>query len=79
MLGSMCLWDRRSASRRVGEDALAFVAQGQVDRGRNLLPDGGVSLDPACEWIPLRRASAGTIGQGFVFAQKSQQQMLVSI
>ncbi len=60
----------------IGEHALALVAQREVDRGRDLFPDRGVSLDLLANGFNRGMGAQEAIGQGFVFAQKSQKQVL---
>ncbi len=62
--------------RGIGENALAFVAQRKIDRGRNFLADGGVSFDLLANGFDRGVGPQETIGQGFVFAQESEKQML---
>jgi len=40
---------------RIRQDTLAFVAQGKIDRGGNLFPDGGVTLDLFSDRFHRRR------------------------
>src|SRR5579864_7880394 len=60
----------------VGENTLALVAQRKIDRGRNLLADCGMSLDLLADRFNRRVGAQETIGQGLVFTQKSEKQML---
>ena len=60
----------------VGQHALAFVAQGQIDRGGNLFPDGGVSFDLFADRFHRRVGAQEPVGQGLIFAQQSEQQVL---
>src|SRR5579862_2704187 len=60
----------------IREYALAFVAQRKVDRGRNLLADRGVSLDLLANRFNRGVRPQETIGQGLVFTQESEKQML---
>ena len=62
--------------RGIGQNAFAFIAQRQVDRGRNLLPDGGMSFDLLADGFDRGVRAQETIGQGFVFAQQAEKQML---
>src|SRR6516225_8722610 len=62
--------------RGIGEHTLAFIAQGQVYRGRNLLGDRGVSFNLLADRFNRGMGAQETIGQGFVFAQQSEQQVL---
>src|SRR5882762_4267747 len=61
---------------RVGQDALAFVAQREVDRRGDLLPNGRVSFNLLANRFNRSMRAQEAVGQGFVFAQQSQQQML---
>src|SRR5580704_5561825 len=62
--------------RGIGEHALAFVAQRQVHGSGNLLTDRGVSFDLFANGFDRSVRTQKTIGQGFIFAQKSQQKVL---
>src|SRR5579863_7521279 len=62
--------------RGVGEDALALVAQWQVDRGRDLLADRGVAFDLFADGFDRGVGAQEAIGQGLVFAQKPEKQVL---
>ena len=73
----MCLCDKALRFfRRVREHALAFVAQRQINRSRNLFADRGVSLDLLADRFDRGVGTQEAIGQGFVLAQQSQQQVL---
>src|SRR5579863_6099831 len=61
---------------RISQHPLALIAQRQVHRGGNLFADGGVSLDLLANRLHRSVGAQEAIGQGFIFAQKSQQQML---
>src|SRR5215469_8259725 len=54
---------------------LAFIAQRQVDRCRNLLPDRSMAFNLFTDRFNRSMRTQEAIGQGLVFAQKSQQQM----
>ena len=60
----------------IGENPLAFIAEREIDRGRDLLADGGVSLDLLADGFDRGMGPQETIGQGFVFAQESEKQVL---
>ena len=60
----------------VGQNALALVAQREVDRGRDLLPDRGMSFNLLADRFNRGMRAQEAVGQGLVFAQQSQQQML---
>ena len=60
----------------IGQHPLAFVAQRQVHRGRDLLPDRGVPFDLLADGFHRGMRAQEAVGQGFVFAQQSQQQVL---
>ena len=62
--------------RGIGENPLAFIAQREIDRSRNLLADGGVSLDLLANGFDRGVGAQETIGQGFIFAQESEKQVL---
>src|SRR5580658_246882 len=61
--------------RRIGQHALAFVAQGKIDGSGNLFPDSGVTLDLFPDRFHRRMRAQETIRQGLVFAQQSQKQV----
>src|SRR5882724_10088764 len=62
--------------RSVGENALALVAQREIDRSRDLFADRGVTFDLLANRFDRGMRAQEAIGQGLVFAQKSQKQML---
>src|SRR5713101_866062 len=62
--------------RGVGQNPFAFVAEREVNRSRDLLPDCGVSFDLLADGFDRSMRTQESVGQGFVFAQKSQQQVL---
>jgi hypothetical protein len=62
--------------RGIGQHALAFIAQGQIDRSRDLLPDRGVAFDLFADRFHRRMGAQETVGQGLIFAQQSEQQVL---
>src|SRR2546426_1259996 len=61
--------------RGVGQNSLAFIAQREVDRSGNFLPDCGMSFNLLANGFDRGMRAQETIGQGFVFAQESQQQV----
>src|ERR1700751_2157980 len=60
----------------IGKHPLALVAQRKIDRRRNLLPDRGMSLDLLADGLDRGMGAQESVSQRFVFAQKSQKQML---
>ena len=60
----------------VSQHALALVAQRQIDRSRNLLPDRGVPFDLLADGIDRGVRAQEPVGQRLIFAQQAQQQML---
>src|SRR5579862_5195706 len=62
--------------RCVCQYALAFVAQRQINRRRNLFPDRGMTFNLLADGFNRGMRAQKSIGQGLVFAQKSQQQVL---
>ncbi len=62
--------------RRVGQNALALVAQGQVHGSRNLLPNSRVALDLLTDGFDRSMGPQEPIGERLVFAQQTQQQVL---
>src|SRR5271167_494829 len=60
---------------RISEHPLAFVAQRQVHGSGYLLANRGVSLDLLANGFDRGMGTQKAIGQGFIFAQKSQQKM----
>src|ERR1700683_2851135 len=62
--------------RGIGEHALALIAQWKIYRGRNLFSNGSVTLDLLADGLYRGVRAQESIGQGFVFAQEPQQQVL---
>src|SRR5947209_19840192 len=62
--------------RGIGQHPLALVAEREINRSRNLFADGGVALDLFADGFHRRMRTQKAIGESFVFAQESQQQML---
>ena len=62
--------------RAIGQHALALVAQRQIDRGRNLLPNRGVPFDLLADGFDRGMRAQEPVRQRLVFAQQSQQQVL---
>ena len=60
---------------RVREHALAFVAQGEINGCRNLLADGRVPFDLFADRLDRSVRAQEPVGQGFIFAQQSEQQV----
>src|SRR5579864_1829136 len=60
----------------VGEHSLALVAEREIDGGGDLLADGGVTLDLLADRFHRGMRTEEPVGEGFVFAQKSQKQVL---
>src|SRR5207248_854684 len=61
---------------RVGENSLAFVAEREIHRGGNFLADGGMTLNLLADGFHRSMRTEEPVGEGFVFAQKSQKQVL---
>ena len=61
--------------RTVGQDAFAFVAEGQIHAGGNLLADGGVSFNLLSNGFYGSMGPQKTVRQRFVLAQQAEQQM----
>src|SRR5437660_799392 len=61
---------------RVSQYPLAFVGKGQVNRGRNLLPDRGVTFNLLANRFHRGVRPQEAVGQRLVFAQQPQQQVL---
>ena len=61
---------------RIGEHTLAFIAQRQIDTGRNLFADRGVPLDLLADGVHRRMLPKETIGQSLILAQQAKQQVL---
>src|SRR5450755_487550 len=77
MLGSNVLVRKAlSLLGSVIQNQLALVAQREIDRGRELLPDRGVSLNLLADELDRSMRTQQPEGESFVFAQKSQQQVL---
>jgi hypothetical protein len=60
----------------VGEDALALVGERQVDRGGDLLADGGVALDLLADGFDGCVRTQEAVGERLVLAQQAEQQVL---
>src|SRR5580698_10576292 len=60
---------------RIGQHALALVAQRKIDRSGNLFTDGGVAFDLFADRFHRRVRAQKTVGQGLIFAQQSEQQV----
>jgi len=72
----MCLCERLSLLGSVCQNPLALVAQREVDRGRDLLPDRGVPLNLLADGLDRGMRTKEPVNERFVFAQKPQQQVL---
>ena len=59
----------------IGEHALAFVAERQIDRGGNLFPNGGVPFDLLADGLHRRVRTQKAVRQRLVLAQQAQQQV----
>ena len=62
--------------RGIGQHALALIAQRKIHRGRDFFANGGVTLDLLADGFNRGVRTQESIGQGFVFAQEPQQQVL---
>ena len=62
--------------RRVGEHALALVAQRQVHRGGDLLADCRVRLNLLADRIDRRVRSQEPVGERLVLADQAEEEML---
>src|ERR1035437_3834458 len=77
MLGSNVLVRKAlSLLGSVSQNPLALVAQREIDRGRELLPDSNASLDVLADGLDRGMRTQEPEGESFVFAQKSQEQVL---
>src|ERR1019366_341087 len=77
MLGSNVLVRKAlSLLGSVSQNPLALVAQREIDRGRELLPDSNVSFKLLADGLDRGMRTQESEGERFVFAQKSQQQVL---
>src|SRR6266581_1466873 len=77
MLGSNVLVRKAlSLLGSVSQNPLALVAQREIDRGRELLPDSNVSLNLLADGLDRGMRTQEPEGESFVFAQQSQQQVL---
>src|SRR5260370_8652659 len=77
MLGSNVLVRKAlSLLGSINQDPFALVAQREVDRGRDLLPDRGVPLNLLADGLDRGMRTQEPVGESFVFAQKSQHQVL---
>src|SRR6266446_5234526 len=62
--------------RGIGQYTLAFIAQGKIHGSRNLFANRGVTFNLLANGLDRGVRAQESIGQGFVFAQKPQQQVL---
>src|ERR1700677_523658 len=62
--------------RGISQHPLAFIAQGQVHRSRDFFPNRGVTLNLLPDGFNRGVRTQEAIGQGFIFAQEPQQQVL---
>jgi len=62
--------------RRIGEHALTFVREGQIDRGGDFLADGRVSFDLLPNGLNRRMRAQEPVGERLVFTQQTKQQVL---
>src|SRR5271169_107890 len=60
----------------IGQHALALIAQRKVDRRRDFLSNRGVTLDLLADRFNRGMRAQEPIGQGLIFAQEPQQQVL---
>ena len=60
----------------VGEHALALVGEREVDRGGDLLADGGVALDLLADGLDRGVRAQEAVGERLVLAQQAEQQVL---
>ena len=61
--------------RTIGQDAFAFVAEGQVHTGGNLFADGGVPFNLLSNGLYGSMAPEEPVRQCFVLAQQAEEQM----
>src|ERR1700722_3873082 len=59
----------------IGQHALAFMAQGQIDGGRHFLAERGVRLDLLTDRFDRRGRAKEAVGEGFILAEQAEQQM----
>src|SRR5450755_4606917 len=77
MLGSNVLLRKAlSLLGSTSQNPIALVAQREIDRGRELLPDRGVSLNLLADELDRGMRTQEPVDDSCVFAQKSQQQVL---
>src|SRR5438874_10991427 len=77
MLGSNVLVRKAlSLLGSVSQNPLALVAQREIDRGRELLPDSNVSLNLLADGHDRGMRTQEPEGESFVSSQQSQQQVL---
>ena len=60
----------------IGQHSLALVAEREIHGGGDLLADGGVPLDLLADGFHRGMRTEEPVGEGLVFAQKSQKQVL---
>src|SRR5258708_7769853 len=77
MLGSNVLVRKAlSLLGSVSQNPITLVAQREIDRGRALLPDRGLSLSLLAAELDRAMRAQEPVDDSCVFAQKSQQQVL---
>src|SRR4029077_18946619 len=77
MLGSNVLVRKAlSLLGSVIQNPLALGAQREIDGGRDLLPDGNVSVNSLADGLDRGMTAQEPKDESFVFAHKSQQQVL---
>src|SRR6516162_3635116 len=77
MLGAnMLMTEPLRFFRGIRQNALALVAQRKVDGRGHLLPNGCVSFNLFPDRLDRRMRAQKAVGQGFVPAQQTQQQVL---
>ena len=61
--------------RAIRQNALAFVAEREIDGSRNLLPHGGMAFDLFPDGIHGRVGPQKPIRELFIFPEQTQQQV----
>ena len=56
--------------RGIRQHAFALIAEGEIDRGRDFFPDGGVTFDLLADRFHRGMRAQKSVGQGLIFAQE---------
>ena len=62
--------------RGIGQHTLAFIGEGEIDGGRDLLADGGVAFNLFTDGLDGSVRAKKAVGECLVFAEEPEQEML---